>query len=175
MRSTWFYVTTRTYMMSETTSWPSTLSVAGLLPIPWWWYSIEVMPSNLKPSKRYSSIHQRRFDKRNRRTSQLQVHTNTHTRSEKHQAVIYSHNSSCTLSTGDSFPRLRHIHLLIIRAPLCWWWQCQWVKISLTVLWRRCHLSKINLSGWEISGLLYTAKVFRGRHQTKWRGRGQVF
>lgn len=54
------------------------------LPIPWWWYSMEVTPSNLKPSKRYSSIHQRRLDNRNRNTSQLgkhtsRMHTRTHT------------------------------------------------------------------------------------------------
>ena len=58
------------------------------LPMPWWWYSIEVIPSNLKPSKRYSSIHQRRFDNRNRSTSQLekqtQAGTHTHTHTETH-------------------------------------------------------------------------------------------
>lgn len=52
------------------------------LPMPWWWYSIEVTPSNLKPSKPYSSIHHRRFDRRNRSTSQLAKHTGTHTNTQ---------------------------------------------------------------------------------------------
>ena len=29
---------------------------------PWWWYNMEVTPSNLKPSQLYSSSHQRRLD-----------------------------------------------------------------------------------------------------------------
>ena len=40
-------------------------------PIPWWWYNMDVTPSKRKPSKRYSSIHQRKFDNRKRKTSQL--------------------------------------------------------------------------------------------------------
>jgi hypothetical protein len=38
---------------------------------PWWWYIMEVTPSNRYPSNRYSSIHQRALDSRKRSVSQL--------------------------------------------------------------------------------------------------------
>lgn len=47
------------------------IQVQNNWPMPWWWYSIEVTALNLKTSKWYSSIHQRRLERRNRTTSQL--------------------------------------------------------------------------------------------------------
>lgn len=74
------------------------VGMGAVLPMPWWWYSMEVMPSNLKPSKRYSSIHQRRFDNRNRNTSQLartrtETHTETHTQGQINNKLWIIHTA----------------------------------------------------------------------------------
>ena len=108
------------------------------LPMPWWWYSIEVTPSNLKPSKPYSSIHHRRFDRRNRSTSQLAKHTNRHTHTQTlkvrstrscelftHLIMHFTHQKLIFTATGHS-----HID---IQSSIMLEMECQWQEMVFSL------------------------------------------